>query len=100
MEDILLKKIKDKNQEQEKLEEEVVCLRKKLEQDQRELSMNTPWMKSSEQLEKILNAQRSPLIKAGIGYEGETCKSKVEDNKNIIFVKAGKDSEATQKIPI
>ena len=61
--------------------------------------MNTPKMKISEQLEKILNAQRSPLIKAGIGYEGETSKSKVEDNKKNIFVKAVKDNEAAQKIP-
>ena len=42
VEDILLKKIKDKHQEQEKLEEEVVCLRKKLENTQKESSMNTP----------------------------------------------------------
>ena len=47
----------------------------------------------------MLNAQRSPLIKAGLGYVGETSKSKAEDNKNIIFVKAVKDNEATQKIP-
>ena len=61
--------------------------------------MNTPQMNSSGQLEKMLNAQRPPLIKAGIGYEGETSKSKVEDNKNIIFVKVVKDNEATQQIP-
>ena len=42
VEDILIKKIKDKNQEQEKLEEEVVGPRNKLEISQRELSMNTP----------------------------------------------------------
>jgi len=65
----------------------VVCLRKKLENTQRELSMNTPRMTSIEQLDKILNAQRSPLIKIKIGYEGENSKSKVEDNKNITFVK-------------
>ena len=35
VEDILLKQMKDKTQEQEKLEEEVVCLRKKLENAQR-----------------------------------------------------------------
>ena len=59
--------------------------------------MNTPQMKSSEQLDQILNAQRSPLIKAGIGYEEETSKSKVEDNKNNIFVKVVKDNETAQK---
>ena len=61
--------------------------------------MNIPQMKSSGQLEKILNTQRSPLINIGIGYEGETSKSKVEDNRNIIFEKSVKDNEAAQKIP-
>ena len=54
--------------------------------------MNTPQMKSSEQLDQILNAQKSSLIKAGIGYEGETSKSKAENNKKIIFVKAVKEN--------
>lgn len=88
VEDIMIKKIKDKNHEQEKLEEEVGCLRKKLEKAQSELTMNIPQMKISEQLDKMLNAQRSPLIKARIGYEGENSKSKVEYSKNITFVKA------------
>ena len=44
-------------------------------------------MKSSGQLEKILNAQISPLIKVGIGYKGETSKSKVQGSKDITFVK-------------
>ena len=83
----------------ERLEEEVVSLRKKLEKSQRELLMNTPQMKSSGQLDHIIKAQRSPLIKAGIGYEGETSKSKLEDNKKIIFIKAIKKNEAAQKIP-
>ena len=69
VEDILLKKIKDKIQEQEKLEEEVVCLRKKLENAQRKVSINTSQMTSSDKLNEILDAQRSPLIKTGIGYE-------------------------------
>ena len=61
--------------------------------------MNTPRMTSIEQLDRILNAQRSPLINTGIRYEGETSKSKVEDNRNIIFVNVVKDNEATQNIP-
>ena len=55
--------------------------------------------RSTEQLDKMLNSQRSPLIKAGIGYEGETSKSKVEDHMNINFVKVVKDNEVAQKIP-
>ena len=56
--------------------------------------MNTPLMKGSGQLDQILNAQRSPLIKVGIGYEGETSMSKVEDNRNVIFVKSIKENDA------
>ena len=82
-----------------RLEEQVVSFRMNLEKAQIELTMNIPQMKSSVQLDQILNAQRSPLIKTGIGYEGETSKSKVEDNNNIMFVKAVKDNEASQKIP-
>ena len=40
-----------------------------------------------EQLNKILNAQISPLVKAGMGYEGEYSKSKVQDNNATNFVK-------------
>ena len=47
----------------------------------------------------ILKVQRSPHIKAGIGFQGETSKSKVEDNRNVIFLKAVKNSEAAQQIP-
>ena len=77
VEDTMLEQMREKILECEKLEE-VVCLRKKLEKAQRELLLNTPQMKSSRQLDQILNAQISPLIKVGIGYEGETSKSKVE----------------------
>ena len=94
LEDTLLEQMREKSLECEKLEEEVVGLRKKLEKAQRELLMNTPQVKSSGQLDQILNAQRSPFIKVGIGYEGETSKSKVEDNRKIIFVKAITENEA------
>ena len=62
--------------------------------------MNTPRMKSSEQLEKILNAQISPLIKVGIGYEGENSKSKVEYNKDVTFVKTVKEKDNSQQSEI
>ena len=82
------------------MEEEVVCLRKKLKKSQRELLMTTPKITSYEKLENILNAQRYLLIKTGIAYEGETSKSKVEDNKNIIFVKAVKGKINSQQSKI
>ena len=81
------------------MEEEVVCLRKKLENAQRKVSMNSSQTTSSGNLNEILDAQISPLIKTGIGYEGESSKSKEKENKNIIFVKAKKVDEAPQIIP-
>ena len=50
-------------------------------------------------MNKILDVQRSPLIKTRIGYEGEKSKVKEKDNRNIIFVKAVKDNEVAQKVP-
>ena len=94
---MLLKQIKDKIQEQEKLEEEVVCLRKKLENAQRKI--DTSQMTSSGKLNEILDAQRSPLIKTGIGYERESSKGKEKENKNIIFVNVDENIKAAQKIP-
>ena len=73
---MLLKQIKEKTQEQEKLEEEVVCLRNKLENAQRKVAINSSQTTSSGKLNKTLDAQRSPMIKTGIGYEGESSKSK------------------------
>lgn len=87
VEDILMKQIKKINKECECLEEEVVCLKKKLEKSQTELNMNIQQIKGYEKLDVILNAQRSPLIKIGLGYEGESSKSNAEDKITISFVK-------------
>ena len=94
IEDMLLNQIKDKTQEQEKLEEEIICLRKKLESAQQKVSIYHSQMTSSGKLNKILDAQISPLIKTGIGYEGESSKDKEKENKNIIFVKAHENIQA------
>ena len=85
IEDMLLQQIKDKTQEQEKLEEEIVCLRKKLESAQQKVSIYPSQMTSSSKLNEILDAQRSPLIKTGIGYEGESSKGKEKEHKNIFL---------------
>ena len=99
IEDMLLQQIKDKTREQEKLEEEVVCLRNKLENSQRKVVISSSQTKSSSKLNEILDAQRSPMIKTGIGYEGESSKSKEKENRGIIFVKEKKNDEASQTIP-
>ena len=56
IEDMLLQQIKDKTREQEKLEEEVVCLRKKLENGQKKVSTNSSQIASSSKLNEILDA--------------------------------------------
>ena len=74
-------------------------MRKKLEDAQRKVYTNSSQTTSSGKLDEILDAQRSPLIKTGIGQEGESSKSKEKENKKIIFVKAKKNDEAAQTIP-
>jgi len=54
VEDILLQQIKEKKQECEKLEEEVVYLKKKLEKAQTELNINIQKIKVSEKLDVVL----------------------------------------------
>ena len=99
IEDMLLQEIKDNTREQEQMEEEVVRLRKKIENAQRKVSTNSSQTTSSSKLNKILDTQGSPMIKTGIGYEGESSKSKEKENREIIFVKAKKNDEAAQTIP-
>eukprot|EP00253_Pinus_taeda_P005899 PITA_05899 len=53
----------------EKLEGEIVGLRKEIEKTK---AINLKFVKGSETLDEIINVQRSPLNKTGLGYNGET----------------------------
>eukprot|EP00253_Pinus_taeda_P012796 PITA_12796 len=53
----------------EKLECEIVGLRKEIEKTK---ALNLKFVKGSETLDDLINLQRSPLIKTGLGYKGET----------------------------
>ena len=55
----------------EKLECEIVGLRKEIEKTK---ALNIKCVKGSETLDEIINVQRSPLIKTGLGYNEETTK--------------------------
>ena len=68
-----------KNNECERLEEEIVLLRKKVE------GMNTI-LKSSQALDDMLSYHRSPSDKSGLGYVGESS-SKNENASNKIDMK-------------
>lgn len=74
-------KIQLTRKDHEKLKEEIVSLRKEVDQ----LNKN---LKSSQFFDDILNCQRSPLDKYGLGYIGvSSCKSdvnpKASNNKNV-----------------
>jgi len=95
--DILLQKIKEKSRECARLEEKIVTLKKNLEKAQTKLNMNLQHIKGPEKLDVILNAQRSPLMKVGLGYEGESSESKIEEKKTTTFVKVVKGDNSSPR---
>jgi hypothetical protein len=65
----LKNQIEEKEKHDEKLECEVVILRKELEKVK---TLNLRFSKGSETLDEIIKVQCSPLIKTGLGYIGES----------------------------
>jgi len=59
----------EKEQFLEKLECEIVGLRKEIEKTK---TLNLKFVKGSETLDEIINIECSPLIKTWLGYNGET----------------------------
>ena len=70
--DVIIKalqiQLEEKEQSLEKLEGEIVGLRKEIEKTK---TLNLEFVKGSETQDEIINVQRSPLIKTGLGYTGE-----------------------------
>ena len=58
----------EREKHHEKLECEIVGLRKEIEKTK---SLNLRFVKGSETLDEIINVQRFPLIKTGLGYNEE-----------------------------
>lgn len=67
--DTLQFQIDEKEKHLEKLEGEIVGLRKEIEKTK---AINLKFVKGSETLDEIINVQRSPLNKTGLGYNGES----------------------------
>eukprot|EP00253_Pinus_taeda_P003809 PITA_03809 len=67
--DTLQFQIDEKEKHFEKLEGENVALRKEIEKTK---AINLKFVKGSETLDEIINVQRSPLNKTGLGYNEET----------------------------
>jgi len=67
--DSLQYQLAEREKHLEKLECEIVGLRKEIEKTK---AINLKFVKGSETLDEIINVQHSPLIKTGLGYNGET----------------------------
>eukprot|EP00253_Pinus_taeda_P003692 PITA_03692 len=84
--DTLQIQIDEKEKHFEKLEGEIVALRKEIEKTK---AINLKFVKGSETLDEIINVQRSPLNKTGLGYTGET--SQASTSKS--YLEAAKGNE-------
>ena len=88
--DTLQIQIDEKEKHFENLEGEIVALRKEIEKTK---AINLKFVKGSETLDEIINVQRSPLNKTGLGYTGET--SQASTSKS--YLEAAKGSEQKHK---
>lgn len=97
-EDVLRKQLTESETRCEKLEEEIVTVRKELEKFQALYHQNLSSIKASEELSNILNKQRSPLIKSGLGYEQGSSNSSSENKgiTRVINFQSSKQSEFTK----
>jgi capsule polysaccharide export protein KpsE/RkpR len=69
IEEVVRSQLKEKEENCEKLEAEIVSLRKELEKKIDQLNRILKFGKSTKILDNILSFQRSPFIKTGLGYD-------------------------------
>jgi hypothetical protein len=80
IEEVVRIQLKEKEENCEKLESEIVSLRKELEKTTIKLNRSLKFEKSIETLDDIINCQRYPFIKTGLGYDKSQMTTK-EDSK-------------------
>jgi len=78
IEEVLKQQIAKGRSRCEQLEEEVVTVKKELEKYQAWYNQNISSIKASEELNNILNRQRSPQNKFGLRYEEDASNSKLK----------------------
>ena len=88
IEDILKQQLLEKKVSCEALEEEIVKTRKEMEKFKGLYHQNLASIKASEGLTSILNQQRNPKLKAGLGYEEGSTSDHPSNTKPIKFVKS------------
>jgi hypothetical protein len=88
IEDILKHQLSEKRARSEALEEEVVKTRKEMEKFQTLYHQNLSSIKASEGLTTILNQQRNPKLKTGLGFEEGSSSGQPRNKEPIKFVKS------------
>jgi hypothetical protein len=88
IEDILKQQLSEKKARCKALEEEVVKTRKELEKFQALYHQNLSSIKAFEGLATILNQQRNPKLKTGLGYEEGSSGGHPSNKDFIKFVKS------------
>jgi hypothetical protein len=86
--DILKQQLLEKKARCEALEEEIVKTRKEMEKFKGLYHQNLPSIKASKGLSSILNQQRNPKLKAGLGYEEGSSSDHPSNKEPIKFVKS------------
>jgi hypothetical protein len=85
---ILKQQLSEKKARCEALEEEIVKTRKEMEKFKALYNQNMPSIKASEELTSILNQQRNPKLKDGLGYEEGSSSDHPSNTEPIKFVKS------------
>ena len=78
----------EKEKHNEKLECEIISLRKEIEKVK---TLNLRFSKGSETLDEIIKVQHTPLMKTGLGYIGETSQS--EKSSATSYINALKENQ-------
>jgi hypothetical protein len=87
IEDILKQQLSENKARCEAMEEEVVKTRKEMEKFKALYHQNLSSIKASEGLATILNQQRNPKLKTGLGYEEGSSSNQRSNKESIKFVK-------------
>ena len=88
IDDILKQKLSEKKERCEALEEEIVKTKKEMEKFKGLYHQNLPSIKASKGLASILNQQRNPKLKVGLGYEEGSISDHSSNTEPIKFVKS------------
>ena len=88
--DTLTFQLAEREKHNEKLECEIVGLRKDIEKTK---ALNLRFAKGSKTLNEIIKVKHSPLIKTGLGYNEEASQSQKPSTCTKIYLDAAKSSE-------